>query len=307
MFSDPIFLVEGVVMVKGLLGLGGLLLAGAAWAVDQPSTYPGCAQREVSVAWGGLVEVDLSACQSFGLGTVAQAPAHGQVQPAGDPAQAYVYVHGGQLPAGGGGDRFVVLDDNSDTITVRVEIAAPSTGLALAGPGLPALRAGRATRSALVAEGGQGPWQFRLADGALPAGLALTDEGLLVGTPTTRGPFQATIEVRDDAGDVAQLAVAGDVAPPDVALIPASARVTPGQPFRQPLHARGGVPPYRFALEPGDLPPTGITLGEDGVFEGLTAVPAGDYPVTVRITDASTGPGAHVSTARFTFRVRPGA
>ena len=294
-------------MVRFVLGLGGLLLAGGAWAVDQPSTYPGCAQRDVAVAWGGMVEVDLSGCQSFGLGTVVQVPAHGQAQPAGDPALAYVYVHGGQSPAGGGSDEFVVLDDNSDTIRVRVAITAPSAGLALAGPGLPALRAGRATRHALAVEGGQAPWRFRLADGALPAGLVLTEEGLLVGTPTGRGPFQATIEVRDDAGDVARQAVAGDVAPPDVALIPASARVTPGQPFRQALHARGGVPPYRFALEPGGLPPTGITLGEDGVFEGLTAVPAGDYPVTIRITDASTGPGAHVTTAGFIFRVRPGA
>lgn len=294
-------------MVRVVLGLGGLLLAGGAWAVDQPSTYPGCAQREVAVDWGGMVEVDLSACQSFGLGTVVQAPAHGQAQPAGDPALAYVYVHGGQSPAGGGGDRFVVLDDNSETITVRVTVQPPSTDLALASPDLPPLRAGRATRHALAVEGGQGPSRFRLADGALPAGLALTDDGLLVGTPTARGPFQATIEVRDARGQLARQSLAGEVAPPDVALVPASARVTPGQAFRQALHARGGVPPYRFALEPGGLPPTGITLGEDGVFEGLTAVPAGDYPVTVRITDASTGPGAHVTTARFTFRVRPGA
>ena len=294
-------------MVKVVLGLGGLLLAGGAWAVDQPSTYPGCAQRELVVEWGGSATVELSGCQSFGLGAVAESPAHGQAQPVGDPALAYAYVHGGQSPAGGGADRFVVLDDNSDTITVRVTVQPPSTDLALASPELPPLRAGRATRHALAASGEPASWRFRLADGALPAGLALTDDGQLVGTPTARGPFQATIELRDESGRVARQAVAGEVAAPEIALVPASARIGIGQPFRQALHGRGGVPPYRFALEPGGLPPTGITLGEDGVFEGLTAVPAGDYPVTVRITDASTGPGAYVTTARFVFRVRPGA
>ena len=55
-------------MARIWLGLAGLLVAGGAMAVDQPSTYPGCAQREVSVDWGAAVEVDLAGCQSFGLG-----------------------------------------------------------------------------------------------------------------------------------------------------------------------------------------------------------------------------------------------
>ena len=294
-------------MARTWLGVALLLLADTAWAVEQPSTYPGCARREVSVAWGGAVEVDLSACQSFGLGAVSQPPAHGRALAAGSPALAYRYAHDARTPAGGGEDRFVVLDDNSDTITVRVTIAAPATALALAGPALPPLRAGRAVRHALVAGGGRAPFAYTLVEGGLPAGLALDAAGWLAGTPTARGPFQATIELRDADGQSTRRSLAGEVAPPVVTLIPGSVRVTRGQVFRQALHARGGVPPYRFTLEPGALPPNGITLDENGVFEGLTAVPAGDYPVTVGVTDASTGPGRHVHTATFTFRVRPGA
>lgn len=296
-------------MLRIVLALGVMLLSGQARAVDQPSTYPGCAQREVAVAWGGSATVDLSACQSFGLGALAQAPAHGRAFAEGAPALAYVYAHDGKSPAGGGEDRFVVLDDNSDTITVRVAIAAPDgeASLALASPSLPALRAGRAVRQPLAAGGGRAPLRWRLVGGALPAGLALEADGVLVGTPTARGPFVATVEASDASGRVANLSLAGEVAPPEIRLIPPGARATRGEPFRQALHARGGVPPYRFTLEPGGQPPTGITLDDQGVFTGLTAVPPGHYAVTVRITDASTGPGTHFTTARFVFRVLPDA
>ena len=56
------------------------LLLGLFWAsmaMAAPSSYPGCASRSVTVAWGGNVNVDLSACQSFGLGVLTTAPVHG--------------------------------------------------------------------------------------------------------------------------------------------------------------------------------------------------------------------------------------
>ena len=55
--------------------VGLVLAASAAWAaparaVDQPSTYPGCATRELRVPWGGAATVDLRDCQAFGLGVL---------------------------------------------------------------------------------------------------------------------------------------------------------------------------------------------------------------------------------------------
>lgn len=281
------------------------LASGAAGAVDQASTYPGCAARELRVEWGGAAVVDLSGCQSFGLGAVATAPAHGSVLPQGDPATAYVYTHGGVSPQGGGSDRFVVLDDNSDRISIRVSIAEPASALALGPETLPPLRAGAAMRLRLEASGGSAPYRIEVVDGGWPAGLVMDAEGVVSGTPTARGPFQASLRVTDADGATTERSFSGESAPANIALVPTRATATAGQPFRQALYGRGGVPPYRFALEPGGQPPPGIILGEDGVLQGLTAAPRGDYPLRIRITDASTGPGEYFVTADFTLRVRP--
>ena len=290
-------------MMRIVVAWGLMAAAGLAGAVDQPSTYQGCAARELRVEWGGAARVDLSGCQAFGLGAVASAPAHGSATPYGDPATAYVYTHGGATPAGGGSDRFVVLDDNSDRISIRVSIAAPASALALGPEALPELRAGAATRLRLAASGGSAPYRFEVVDGGWPAGLAMTGDGVVSGTPTARGPFRATLRVTDASGATAERTLAAEAAPANIALVPTRATATAGQPFRQALHGRGGVPPYRFALEPGGQLPPGIILGEDGVLQGLTAAPPGDYPLAIRVTDASTGPGQHFRIARFTLRV----
>ncbi|WP_290890991.1 hypothetical protein, partial [Arenimonas sp.] len=131
-----------------------LLLPGAALAVDQPSTYPGCATRSVSVPWGGSVAVDLKDCHTFGLGVVSKPPAHGQATPGANvPLDGYRYIHGGATPAGGGRDRFVVLDDNSDTIMVTVTIAPPAaaSGITLTPAALPPLQAGKPVALAFAA------------------------------------------------------------------------------------------------------------------------------------------------------------
>lgn len=292
-------------MMRIVVGWGLMAAAGLAGAVDQPSTYPGCAARELQVEWGGAAVVDLSGCQSFGLGAMATAPAHGSALPEGDPATAYVYTHGGVSPQGGGSDRFVVLDDNSDRISIRVAIAAPASALALGPETPPPLRAGAAMRLRLEASGGSAPYRFEVIDGSWPAGLVMDAEGVVSGTPTARGPFRATLRVTDADGASAERTFAAETAPANIALVPTRATATAGQPFRQALHGRGGVPPYRFALEPGGQLPTGILLGEDGVLQGLTAAPRGDYPLRLRVTDASTGAGEHFVTADFTLRVRP--
>jgi hypothetical protein len=54
------------------------------------------------------------------------------------------------------------------------------------------------------------------------------------------------------------------------------------------LLAEGGVAPYAWALATGALPP-GVELRPDGTFGGTVAAdaPEGDYPFTVRVTDAA--------------------
>jgi Putative Ig domain len=56
------------------------------------------------------------------------------------------------------------------------------------------------------------------------------------------------------------------------------------RPYRRPLHAQGGRPPYRFELAGGSLP-EGIALSPSGVLQG-TAGRLGSQRFTVRLVDA---------------------
>lgn len=56
----------------------------------------------------------------------------------------------------------------------------------------------------LQAEGGQEPYLYTLADGQLPAGIALSPQGLLSGTPTQAQRTRFVVRVRDAAGRQAQ-------------------------------------------------------------------------------------------------------
>lgn len=279
-------------------------LCGTASAVDQPSTYPGCANRSITVPWGGSVAVDLKACHSFGLGAVLKAPAHGSATPGkNEPIDAYRYTHGGSAPAGGGRDRFVVLDDNSDTITVDVTIQAPSSALTVAPAALPALQAGKAVRVAIEAGGGTAPYTYRLASGALPPGLKLAKDGRLAGVPTARAAYAFDVAVADARGATTRRSFAGKVAPSPLSLAAATGTAVRGAPVSITLQARGGVPPHRFQLEGGQRLPEGLRLSPAGVISGTTTVSPGRFPLTLRVTDASTGAGEYFELEPFSLTI----
>ncbi len=69
----------------------------------------------------------------------------------------------------------------------------------------------------LIATGGTGSYHWTTTGGALPAGLTLSPTGTITGTPTGPDGGTASVQVRDDAGVVAQdsvtVAVAGSAPP----------------------------------------------------------------------------------------------
>jgi hypothetical protein len=56
---------------------------------------------------------------------------------------------------------------------------------------------GTAYNQPLAASGGRAPYAWTIADGSLPAGVSLTADGALQGTPTTSGTLQFTVRVTD--------------------------------------------------------------------------------------------------------------
>jgi large repetitive protein len=143
--------------------------------------------------------------------------------------------------------------------------------------------------TALSATGGRNPLTWTVLSGALPAGISLSSEGLLSGTPTTTGETNFTIQARDADGItgtrsfavrvVEQLVITSQTAPP----APFGAAYTFG------LTATGGTPPYSWSVASGNLPP-GLSLdAATGTISGSATTP-GTFNLTAQSVDGANPP-----------------
>jgi hypothetical protein len=129
---------------------------------------------------------------------------------------------------------------------------------------------------------------WELAGGALPAGLTLSKEGVLAGTPTAAGSFTFTVKATGNAKDFSGTRVDSReftlnvTAPLAVRLSRPAVEV--GVPARASLVASGGAGPYTWSAT-GGLP-AGLTIGPDGALRGVPKRP-GSYSVTLRLVDAN--------------------
>jgi PKD repeat protein len=159
---------------------------------------------------------------------------------------------------------------------------------------------GTAYSQTLTASGGREPHSFAVTGGALPAGLALSPEGVLSGTPEAAGTFTFTVTATDASGCsgaatyTLSVCVAGLILSPGT--LPAG---TVGSGYGQTLVASGGAPPYAFAVTSGALP-AGLTLSAAGVLSG-TPTAAGLFSFTVTATDVNGCPGVQT----YALRVCP--
>lgn len=120
--------------------------------------------------------------------------------------------------------------------------------------------------------------------GSLPAGLTLSESGLISGTPSGVDRKTFTARVREPFRRFGEQELTLTVG----AALQASARFGTGEVglrYAAKVAATGGVPPYAFTLASGTLP-AGLALGkETGVVAG-TPREAGAVAVTFSVTDA---------------------
>jgi Putative Ig domain len=152
--------------------------------------------------------------------------------------------------------------------------------------------------------GGSGvePFAFSIATGQLPGGITLTNAGLLSGTPTSSGEFSFGITVTDSRGRAATFGYSLQIDLPTIQLSPATLpAMTAYDPVLTNVSATGGVGPYTFAVTAGGLP-AGLTLTPAGM---LTGIPTqeGNFPVTIRATDATGGTGPATASIQYTLTV----
>jgi hypothetical protein len=191
-----------------------------------------------------------------------------------------------------------VTDRLGDTERVTTSIEVETSIAVLVDPDpLPVATAGRRYERQLLATGGMPPYEWSVVAGSqLPAGLTLSNAGLLSGTPGVTGSFIFQVEA-EDASDpplsdrslvflVIEDAATFDIQVPSQDPIPFRER------FQRLFTAEGGTPPYRWTLVPGSAVPGNVTFGngsderaDQGVLQGA-AQEAGLFGMGVRVEDA---------------------
>jgi hypothetical protein len=91
-------------------------------------------------------------------------------------------------------------NDGSEIIDIGAFEVQSSCSMALVTETLPAATAGTTYHQALEVSGGTAPYLFTVTSGTLPNGLALTSDGILIGTPTQPGSFTFDVTVGDASG-----------------------------------------------------------------------------------------------------------
>jgi hypothetical protein len=146
---------------------------------------------------------------------------------------------------------------------------------------VPAGAVGVAYSATLAASGGDGTYVWMLADGSLPAGLALDPSGAIAGMPTAAGTFGFTVQVAS-AGTSATRAFTLDIAAPlQITSTTPLPRGIVGQHYHAALTVTGGNASNQWSLAAGALP-AGLTLSETGVIAGTpTAIDTAEFELRV--------------------------
>ncbi|WP_353069585.1 putative Ig domain-containing protein [Tunturibacter empetritectus] len=184
-----------------------------------------------------------------------------------------------------------VTDAGSPTLTTKasftLSVAETVQPLVITSTSLAPATSSKPYSASLDASGGTAPYSW--SAGALPAGLTLTNNGILSGTPTATGVFTVTVTVTDagspslSAKTSFSLSVAAAILPLNVTSV-TLAGATSNQPYSASLNASGGTAPYTWSAS---ALPAGLIFASDGILSGTPNV-TGSFPVTFTVTDAGT-------------------
>jgi len=164
----------------------------------------------------------------------------------------------------------------------------PTPALSITTSGLPEAMVGAAYSTTLSASGGSGTKTWTVAAGSLPAGLSLSANGVVSGTPTAPGTASFTAKVAAGGASAQRQFSLGVTAGLAIAA-PATKVAEVAVPLTIELNATGGSAPYRWELTQGSLPMHVGFIGDqgDGSKALIKGVPAtsGNFPLTFKVTD----------------------
>jgi hypothetical protein len=191
-------------------------------------------------------------------------------------------------PTASGTYSFVVQAANgsctgTQNYTLLIAACAP---LAVNPASLPNGQVGAAYNQSLSAAGSGGPYSFAVPAGTVPAGLTLTAQGVLSGTPTATGTTSFTVTVTGAGGCTGTRSYTLTITCAPVTFAPTTLpQVTAGVAYSQTLTV-SPTGTYSFNVLIGNLPP-GLNLDpQSGVLSGLATV-TGSYQFTVQVLNGS--------------------
>jgi large repetitive protein len=146
-------------------------------------------------------------------------------------------------------------------------------------------------------DGGCGPalaYQFRVLSGALPPGLSLSGDGLLVGVPTQAGSWSFWLELSDEDPPSERWCLPRkserlftvDILPAVSVTAASAPAATLGIPYSLALSAQGGSGTRTWSIASGQLPPGLALNAATGEITGSPSA-AGVYEFRVRVSDGS--------------------
>ena len=193
---------------------------------------------------------------------------------------------------------------------VPVVITPPASSqttspLSVSTASLPSGTVGVSYSTSLTAVGGTPAYAWSVAAGQLPAGLSLSSNGLISGTPTASGITKLVIMVGDSASQTASVNLVLSVAAAAAATpLKINSSELPGatgnQPYSTTLNATGGTAPYSWSIAWGNLP-AGVSLNPaSGVLSG-TPTASGNFSLGVTVQDA--GSPSHTAAATLALSV----
>ncbi|HZI13023.1 MAG TPA: Ig domain-containing protein [Myxococcus sp.] len=263
-----------------LAALAALLLGIACSFAPDLSRFPPCGEGGVCAAGSTCLVSEARCIPDCGEAGLCPAPAGDAGPDAGDD---------------GGTDAGVDAGDDGGTDAGTdggVDGGDAGVALALAPDTLPTGLEGTLYSATLKARGGTPPYAFTTPS-ALPAGLSLSAEGILSGTPTATGSFNLNIQVEDRSMPPARASGGRELrineklrlAGPGIL---ADAPIGTG--YEEQLSSTGGIPPYRFSLAEGSTLPSGLSLDTNGRVTGTASGQPVSVTVTARVTDSDTPP-----------------
>jgi hypothetical protein len=193
----------------------------------------------------------------------------------------------GQTSAAGRFNFEVMVQDSARASAVQAFQLEVQSALKIVTPAsLPDANLSRVYAKPLELAGGNWPYRWTLAGGALPAGLQLDESsGTVRGTPSLAGNYEFDIEVRDAFRATAtqrfRLAVTTMLEIQTAYDLP---EASGSGAYTQTLHASGGRPPYLWKVIEGALPKDFTLDSTAGVVGGVPTT-RGEYRFTVEVSD----------------------